>query len=325
MFAFVVHLRSEMKEEAKIFFPYALDPLKEFEIQRKTRKPYVRSIVEKSGKKIGYIIAIPLSAAEIIKKSGRYAVLEAVKLAQELGCQKVGLGALTKSLGNDEWLIKQPEVTAIISNCNSLPVGIAAEDIKKIIKKGDSLSIIGAYGNIGEALSKILIQDKRLKEIILIGKNLTKLENLKQTLNHDKKVKFYTNIEDAKNSEIIITATNATDAIIKSEHLKKEATVYELSQPRNCDIGLLWERPDIKIIDGPFCIVPSTYDFWWMGLKKRIAFPCMCEAILSEESKLQGHSVGSLNINFIKKITKIAKKYGFKSAPFTSFGVPILK
>lgn len=324
MFSFIVHLRDESEREAGIFFPEAENPLQEFEKQRITKIPYVRSSVKKNGKIIGYIIAIPLSSAEIIMKSGRYAVLEAVKLAQNLGCDKVGLGALTKSVTNGgKWIIEQPGITAVITNANSLPTGMTIEGIKKLVNKNDSLTIIGAYGNIGETLSKNFAQDKSLKELVLIGKNRIKLEILKNQLDSQIPIKLSLDACDARNSEVVVSTTNAPDAFIKSEHLKKGAIIYDISQPRNCGANLIQERPDIKIIDGPLCEVPANLDFWWMGNAPHTTFPCMCETILYEEFNISEYSVGSLNLNFIRKVTEYAKIYDFKLAPFTSFGAPI--
>ncbi len=339
-FAFIVHLR-EIKDVA-----YTL-PIPHFIVTKILRRPIlwlfwrlrgrwgfmVRSRFRVDSKTEGYILVIWLTGNQMMSTGQnslvKKRILEAVLYAQnKLNCEVIGLGALTASVTSaGQWIANRGEVTASITHGDSYAMALTLEGIGKIVEKKkmklskSTVAIVGATGIIGEALSRILAL--RVGKLILIARRTNKLMALKETIDRYSKnhsgVNISTNIKTVKEADIIVTATSWPEALIKDEHLKQGAVVYEVSQPRNVSQSIIKNRTDVLVIDGAYARVPENIKFWWMSLPPHTTFGCMAETMI--QTMVNGHinHVGKIDIDFVKKIRQIGNQYGFKHAELTSF------
>lgn len=280
----------------------------------------------------GYILLIWLTGEQIMDGGKahkvRNRILEAVLYAQNsLGCQIIGLGALTASVTDaGEWLTRQPEVKAAITHGDSYAAAVTIQGIQKLcqqIKLDFSqarVAIVGATGIIGQALAFQL--SPILKEkLLLIGRNLKKLKVLQWQAGAGNNPRITTNIKEMQFADIIITATSWPGALLNGEHLKKGVIIYDVSQPQNIHPSVLEKRPDISVIDGAYIAVPPYIeDFWWMSLSIGITFACMAETIMQALEWDLGNHVGQIDPEFLKETLRRAEKHRFRHAPFTSFG-----
>ncbi len=341
-FAFIVHLRS--LDDIAYVIPF----MPKFIITRIFRRPIlwlfrklrgrwgfaVRSRFSVNEEMEGYIILIWLTGSQMMSGQGfvRERILEVVLYAQdELECEVIGLGALTASVtkaGN--WLIDQPGIKpeTVITHGDSYAVSLTLEGVSEIARKFDGLSrstvaIVGATGIIGEALSRAL--SGKARELILIARKREKLERLQNSLLG--RASIDTQIQAVKEADIVITATSWPESLINSEDLKEGAVVYEVSQPRNVPKKVLYERPDVLVIDGAYAQVPPDVKFWWMSLPRHSTFGCMAETMitaLANGSIERKHRVGQIDLEFVEKMRELGKKYGFGHAEFTSFNKEIV-
>jgi predicted amino acid dehydrogenase len=125
-----------------------------------------------------------------------------------------------------------------------------------------------------------------------------------------------------KEAKIVVVATAATEEIIKSEFLKENAIVYDLTQPRNTSPKILEERSDVIIIDGGIIETP-VFDFGMdIGLKKHQAYACLNETLICALENLNENLVGYPTPKDIKKMLSLFDRYSnyFKLNIFQSFG-----
>ncbi|MEK7120234.1 MAG: hypothetical protein AAB824_01710 [Patescibacteria group bacterium] len=339
--AFLVHLR-DIEDLAHVL------PLPKFLFGKILRRPLLSlfwklkgrngfSVVSKfhvNSEADGHIILIWLTGAQVMdpskNKMVRKRILEATLYAQNrLGCSVVGLGALTASVTKSgEWLAQAPEVKVAITHGDSYAAALAIQGVNDVIqkislpKKDSVLAVVGATGIIGKTVSLALAPN--FDKLILIGRDTFRLKTLQEEAQKcGCQVVIDSDLIQVRNADIVITATSAPKAIIKPEHLKQNAVVLEVSQPRNVSPALIKQRPDILLIDGSIASVPSNVKFWWMSLPPYHTFGCMAETVLQTIANDNNHHVGKVDPLFMDIVMERGRDFGFPAAPFTSFGKSI--
>ena len=182
------------------------------------------------------------------------------------------------------------------------------------------LAIIGAYGIIGEAVSKILVPE--FDHSILIGRRETRLEELKTKIkgNFETKTKLLT-----KNADVIVTATSHPTALLKPEHLKKDVIVIDVSQPSNLSQDVCKIRPDVFRVDGGFVDLPNNFPYQIPGIPKGKIFSCVAEVIMQALENNRKNHVGSIDLDHLKKTEEWGRKYDLYLKKITNFGMKIKK
>jgi len=279
----------------------------------------------------GFLVAVPLTARQMLGlplEFVRKRILEAALFAQnKLGAELIGLGALISSMTRKGiWLSKRAEIEVPVTHGDSYAVGVTIEAIEKITSLvGNSvIGIVGAYGLIGSALARLL--HKKSLELVLVGRNEVKLKRLEKELkkiNSQNRPVISKWIVDINKADIVITTTNASDAILKPEYLKPNAIIYDIAQPRNVSFQLLKERPDVIYIDGGLANINGINLGFKMGTPQGATFSCLAETILQALEDDKESHVGEISLGFVKEVRYRAEKYGFSHAEFTCFGKPI--
>jgi predicted amino acid dehydrogenase len=277
----------------------------------------------------GYVIALKLLPKQIIhlpREKIKKKILEATIFAQnELDVSVIQLGALTTSVTSGGiWLVDQKEYTGYTTHGDSYTAAVTCQAAIKALnltKKQSqelNLAIIGAYGVIGEAVSKILVP--QFDHSILIGPRYEKLKELKTKIEGNFEI---TNNLKTKNADIIITATSHPKSLLNSEHLKENAIIIDVSQPPNLSLDVCKTRQDICRIDGGYVDFPKECPIQIPGMPIGKNFACISEAIMQAMEKEQKNHVGSIDLKHLQKTEKWGKKYGFTLNELTNFGQPI--
>lgn len=327
-FAFIVHPRNIPDVYRKYPFLKILTiPLLEWFLLHYW--PVILSEVEGmktlDGKSVkGWIITIPLTAEQMLenRELAKKKILQAIRLAEKMGANITGLGAFISSVTHAGEDIVNCSKTFITSG-NSLAAGVTIAAIEKILNNINhkiNLAIIGATGSIGSAISKILASRDDFNPLILVGRTQEHLEELKNEIikiNLSKKISITTEINDIKTADIIIVATNAKDAIIRPEHLKQDALIYDITQPRNTSKEVEEKRKDVKLIDGGLVKTSDINYHFNFGIPLETAFSCLAETmILAAENINKHYSLGKVEVEKVEEISNLAEKYNFH--PFTS-------
>lgn len=294
----------------------------------------VRSL---TGKELsGWFIACPLLPKQMITLDLEFVlrrIIQGGEMAQELGAKIVGLGAFTSVVG-DAGITVANNLEIAVTTGSSYTIASAMESIQKLTKMMDvdlpsvRVAVIGATGAIGSVCSKILA--KEVSDLILVGRNQERINKLVNNISEFSLGKVEGSLDvqgSAKKSQVIITATSATAALLGADDLLPGAIVCDVAQPRNVSMEVASARDDVVVIEGGVIEVPGDkVDFHFdFGFPPGLAFACMSETmILALEERYENFSLGrDIDANKAEEISRLAKKHGFKLAGFRSFDKPI--
>jgi len=232
----------------------------------------------------------------------------------------IGLGALTSSITNGGLdLVDKTE--ASLTNGNALATAVSFEHIKQLLEKINKpnikISIVGATGSIGQALTKLLIREYPKYEYLLFGRTKENLDNLireLRTFSDKTRVSFfYNNLIPLKETDLIIVTTAAIGAIIHPEHLRQGAIVYDTTHPQNVSQEVIKKRPDVLLINGGLIETIDLKSEFIAKLSKSSIFSCLIETILlSLEYRKENFSLGKVGLDRVSEIYDLMKKYNFK-------------
>jgi predicted amino acid dehydrogenase len=277
----------------------------------------------------GHITGLLLTAQQMMtlpREQVRQSILDAACFLQDTySINLIQLGALTTSVTDGGvWVIQQKKYKGFTNHGDSYTAAVTCQAALKaatLLHKHPSdltLAIVGAYGVIGEAVSKILVP--QFHRSILIGRRPEKLLELQQQLKGD----FETTGDlQTKEADIIITATSHPTGLLASHHIKKQGIVVDVSQPPNMSFELCQNRPDIIRIDGGYVDFPKKHHLPIPGMPPGKLFACIVEVIMQAMENEQSNHVGSIDLHHLKKTEQWAEKYGFKLNELTNFGKPI--
>jgi fatty aldehyde-generating acyl-ACP reductase len=272
----------------------------------------------------GYITGLTLTARQMMELPReivrRYILDAALFLQKEFNVDIIQLGALTTSVTDGGvWITKQKEYKGYVNHGDSYTAAVTCQAVQKSLElfqkkpSNQILAIVGAYGIIGEAVSKILIP--QFQHSILIGRRKEKFKELISKLDG----KFETTVElKTKEADIIVTATSHPEALLQSEHLARGTIIVDVSQPPNLSYTVCQQRPDIHRIDGGLIDFPIQIAIPGMPPGKN--FACIAEVIMQAMENERMNHVGSIDINYLNKTKKWADKYGFLLNELTNFG-----
>jgi len=275
----------------------------------------------------GYLIALKFSAQKLMnlpRENIQQNILDLVLFAQdELDVEIIQLGALTTSVtSGGAWLVEQKEYKGFVNHGDSYTAAVTCKVVEKALdlfgKKSSNqvLAIVGAYGIIGEAVSRVIVP--KFAHSILIGRREEKLQELKEKIQGN----FDTTTElKTKDADIIVTATSHPKALLESNHLKENAIVVDVSQPPNLSQDVCRKRSDIHRFDGGYVAFP--FNFQLPGMPPGKLFACIAEVIMQAKENERKNHVGSIDLKHLMKTEEWAKKYQFELKELTNFGKTI--
>nr|WP_321411747.1 aminotransferase class III-fold pyridoxal phosphate-dependent enzyme [uncultured Carboxylicivirga sp.] len=257
--------------------------------------------------------------SEIIKH-----VQKCVDLAVSLGIKTISLGAYTSIISNNGLsLVNSNDIKIITGNTLTAACGI-----KRIVETIHAMkmnkeirgAIIGAAGNIGSIITERLVgEDINWEEIILLGRNQNKLNqllgDLKTELNDNvDKVRIGVGMDELKNCNLIITASNTNDPLVYPHHVSNNEKIVI------CDVSVPSAiSEDVQIMEnvtylsfGSRITLPGEKDFF-MGSKtaKGTIYCCGAEAILNGLEPIQSSLIGKISREGVEEVTRLARKYHF--------------
>jgi fatty aldehyde-generating acyl-ACP reductase len=255
------------------------------------------------------------------------------KLADK-GYENIGLGALTSPMTLGGELLKH-RTDVSVTNGNALTAISLYRAIVKLLEANPTLvehqTIVGATGSVGSCLAKLLVKKNYCDKLLLIARNLSKLERLKRELKSispSVDIKVSAEMATIKKSNLITLLTASDQNLVSPEMLQPNAVILDGTQPRNTSPEVTRKRPDVTVIDGGILSIPGiTLKNGSMGLPLNHYYACFSETLLwALEGQPEHFSIGNPTLEQAEYMDKLAKKYkilGFDLADFTSFGVPL--
>lgn len=304
------------------------------------KRETVTGVKSITGKEIeGEMILWPMVPEQILNMPSSFTVkklVEAGKLAQDLGCKIVGLGAYAAWIGKKGVSLSKAIDIAVTTGTSYTVVTIVNAILKAAEEVGISISdarvtVIGATGGIGSVTSKLIAQ--HVSQLNLVARHKGKLEELAASIKKEKNnsliIKTMSDIpKSLKEADMVIIVTSTPIALINVNDLLPGTVVCDISLPHNVPQQEAERREDILVIDGGVVKPPGHCDFHFnFGLSHSLAYACMAETmILTLEELFEHYSIGGrVSIEKVKKIAQLGEKHGFKLADFKSFGKEVPK
>ncbi|MFN2237021.1 MAG: shikimate dehydrogenase [Anaerolineales bacterium] len=298
----------------------------------------VNGIISKSiGKEIkGWLIACPLTAARMLELNQRIAyrkIIQTGRLAERLGADLLGLGAFTSVVG-DGGLTIANSLDIPVTTGDAYTISVAVQAIRKaaslmhIDLANTHAAVVGASGTIGRVCAELLADE--VAKLYLFGRNTDKLRKVQADLAKITKtpVHICSNLQDLSKAKVILTVSNAVDAIIQPGYLQPGSVICDVARPRDVAASVAAVRDDVFVFDGGMLDVPGSVNFNFdFGFPPGKAYPCMAETIaLALEGRFEDYTLGKhITRERVDEITKIAEKHGFKLSGFRSFERPVMQ
>lgn len=283
----------------------------------------------------GYFVTCPLTPRMMMsmpEDKVMAKIIDAAKIAQDLGAKVVGLGAFTSVVG-DAGVTISKNVDIAVTTGNSYTVYTAIEatlkaaELMEIDMADANVLVLGATGSIGRVLSLIL-SDHGFK-LILASRNIDKLNEVARAVKERSGVTPYVTTdtrEALRQADVVLCVSSAVEAIVQPGDLRTGALVCDVARPRNVSVEVKKQRQDVLVIEGGVVRVPGEVDFNFdFGFPKGHSYACMAETmILALEEKYVNWSLGrELTVEQVEGIAALARKHGFEVGGFRSFERPV--
>ncbi|MGI6225739.1 MAG: shikimate dehydrogenase [Peptococcales bacterium] len=278
----------------------------------------------------GFFVACPLTTRQLLTLKEEVSlkkILESVKVAEKLGAQIVGLGAMTSVVG-DAGITIANNSNIPVTTGNSYTVASAIEATLEACKLMDIdirqayVAVLGATGSIGSIVARLMA--RKCKYLMLLARNDERLTKLARTIMYESGIatEVSRTNEVLRKADIVISVTSSVDTVINPEDLKPGAIVCDVARPRDVSLAVQKKRKDVLVIEGGVIKVPGPVNFNFnFGFPPGLAYACMAETmILALENRWENYSLGrELSIEKVLEIQSLAKKHNFKLAGMRSF------
>jgi predicted amino acid dehydrogenase len=337
-FAFTVHPRARLGEDlARVWAPLGRvpDPVYDTALRRLPLRPVTMAGVHIGGQRVGHVVLVPYGARHLLTSpgEGRARVHRAVDKARALGCDVVGLGALTATVTAGGVSLRS-RTDIGVTNGNAFTAAIVDDQARRLLRDAvdhasdPHVAVIGATGSVGAAVTRLLARDRAAARLTLVARSAGRLDALAAEVGRRVPTSTATSMEAVADADLVILLTASADALLGPEHLGLGAVVLDATQPRNTSPTLVAERPDVLVVDGGVVDIPSLRLVGGnIGLPDGRAYACFAETALLALSGHRGHfSIGVPTLELVDRTRELAtglSHLGFRAAEPTSFGRPV--
>lgn len=276
----------------------------------------------------GCVISIPLTARQMMEHRtvASKKILDATIFAQKFGAKIIGLGALTSSLSKGGLdLIDRVDINITTGHAytayNVTKNIFELCHILNLDKTKITVAIVGAAGSIGSTSARVLARAgyQNLLLIDLERKHhfFKKLESDLKNFNKGINIKFSHQIKDIVNADVIITATNAPEALVEASDLKAGAIVVDDAQPSDISEDV-FEREDVLVVSAGVVHTPNIETHFNFGLADKFDnFCCLAELLILASHKWNKHYIiDRAAVESVDEIAEWGKALGFQLAKF---------
>jgi predicted amino acid dehydrogenase len=287
---------------------------------------------------LGHVLVVPVGARQLLTEDRRWVlrkIEQAVDRAVELGASVVGLGALTAPVTAGGRLLRdRPGLT--VTTGNAFTAHLTVEALRRLLPAapGGHIAVVGATGSVGSCVVRLLADEPIGTTLTLVAREPKRLATLGSEVAETMArrgvpidVRTARTMDAVRDADLVLILTSASDALLRSEHLRRGAVVLDDTQPRNTDPALATERPDVLVVDGGVAEIPGIDIRGDIGLPRGLAYACLCETMLMALDGQREHAIGIADVGHAQLMRDAARRHahlGFTLAePALSFGRPI--
>jgi fatty aldehyde-generating acyl-ACP reductase len=277
----------------------------------------------------GWLLACPMTPKRMLQvpvPAAYNKIVQTGQLAERLGAGILGLGAFTSVVGDAGVTISR-KLSIPVTTGNSYTVTVTSEALLEAARRMDlkpddcTAAVVGAYGTVGQACAQLLA--RYVPHLLLIGRQPERLHEVKRKVESvGARATTTADLTATRMADLVLTATSATEPLIKPDHLKPGAVVCDVARPRNVARQVVEQRNDVLVIEGGIVDVPGEVDFGFdFGLPPGKAYACMAETmILALEARFECYTLGrGLSLDRVDEMAQMASKHGFRLSGFRSF------
>jgi len=277
---------------------------------------------------LGWVIGIPLTAQQMLEDRtlALKKIREAAILSEKKGARVIGLGALTASLSKGGLDLVET-VGVSITTGHAYTIYNVANTLLSIMEAtgkrfSDShLAVVGASGSIGSGATRFLSRNSFAKiTLIDVERKNSQLISLQEELSKMaplSKISISNTINDTKDADLVITATNAPETLVRAHNLKSGAIVIDDAQPSDIDEEV-FNRSDVLVLEAGAVRTPGISANFNIDLQSpEDNFSCMAELlILAAQDCASYKGLGPTTLQQVDEIAALGEKMGFKLATF---------
>lgn len=213
----------------------------------------LRGVKTHDGREIRcHLLSAPLLPHQISSKPelATQRAIQGARLAKELGCTVVGLGAFWSVVGEKGRIVQEAVPDIEVTNGGAYTAGTVKAAIPGILDhfeqsgrklKDATAAVVGANGVVAFGIARQIAP--LVGKLILVGRNMERLEKSATTLkqNLERKgqpvpqVVITLEMPAIREADLIFTATSDPAAIIYPQHVKPGAWIYDEGVPPDVD------------------------------------------------------------------------------------------
>lgn len=340
-FAFLVHPRDIRDVYRKYPFLESL-PHSFLETLLKFYWPVLLSRVtglvsQKTGRELkGFILTIPLTARQMMENRSLALkkITQAVILAKKSGAKIIGLGGLTSSLSRGGFDLLEKKLDIAITTGHAYTAYNVEQTLLKLTnfleinKKDAVLAFVGAAGSVGTMSAKLLARAGFSKFLLIDVERkrhplATLAEEIKQ-LNQDADITLSHQIASIRDADCIVSTTNAPEAVIQLQDLKRGAVVVDDAQPSDVSPEVL-KSPEVLVVEAGIVHTPHITSHFNFNLKDKFDnFCCLAEVlVLAAHERREHYVIQHPTLELVDHIAAWGTKMGFRVAEFQNFNESI--
>jgi acyl-phosphate glycerol 3-phosphate acyltransferase len=302
----------------------------------------LRGISTADGKEIRcYLLSAPF-LPEMFKDDPALAVRRAIqgaRLAHELGASVYGLGAFWGTVGKKGLEVQEAVPEICVTNGGAYTAGSIRAAVPQILEhfrsqgrdlKTVTAAVVGANGVVAFGMARMIAPE--VGRVILIGRDLERLERSKQTIARAfPDTQFVTSIDahDCITADLIFSATSDPNPVIFAKDVKPGAWIYDEGRPMDVDAGV-FDVPGVRIIPGgvvrPPGVMfdPNGWAIFRLGFGSGNVPACLAETlIIAANDAFERQSLGDVTkTEHINYFVAEAARLGFRVLEDTEDGPP---
>ena len=293
------------------------------------------------GRATGHLVLLLRSGQEVMADVAlaRRKVLEIARYAAErLDADVIGLGSLTTPLtAGGHTVVEHIErhgwkLRATHGDSGSVAAILECVEVAAV-SRDETTAVVGAYGIIGTALSRILAGQGR--RLILVGPRLGRLDELARQIDADggrPPDLVATDIAAVASADCVVTVTSHPSSLLTPAHVKRGAVVIDPAVPANVGPDPLWSdlaRMNVVITNAAQVRMPgvAASGSMWGTLDdpdgQSTTYACLAETMLCAVDDDRQHHVGDVDLGFVDVARERARAAGFQHAIPRMFGTDV--
>jgi predicted amino acid dehydrogenase len=292
-----------------------------------------------------WILVISNSTEQLLTslKLRREKIVQCARLAEQLGAQVVGMGGLVASFaGGGQFLAETFPALGFTTGhaftiANIFEIATTAARTVALEWPHSTVAVVGAAGSIGSGCAQLLAAQAP-KRMILIDvpgqRELAAVPAAVRAVNDRIQVICSYRLEDIREADLTIVATNWPGSLVAADHLKPGAIIIDDSYPKNVSPRVAKDRPDVVALEGGILRLPSGLEIdrsrnvpnlldvpLTRMISCREVYGCFAETLtLAASGHAGNYGLGRSDPELAEDILARARRLGFTMAPLQFFG-----